>query len=152
MPATAIGMVALAVYQLRGPATLAGSTAIDPPLNGTTVARLARAWLPLLAEAVTATIVAFLVPDTLQAGPIRAGLPRFGVVIGDEAAAAPVPPGVGTLLALAGSLVRWRRAFGLSLIRRGSRRGPAATQLGWVADVVPLESAEGLGSNGTRAP
>lgn len=148
----AIGIMALAVHELRRLARLAASTPSGAVVRDAGVGYLVGAWLPLFAKVGVASILAFLVQENVELASVGAGFPGIGVLTGDHAVAIPVLLGVAAVIALAGALVSWRRDILLARIRRASRPRPPAAQLWSVADVVPLVSADGGGSNGTRAP
>jgi hypothetical protein len=148
----AIGIMALAVHELRRLARLAASTPSGAVVQDAGVAHLLGAWLPLFAKVGVATVVAFFLQENMELASVGAGFPGIGVLTGDHGVAIPVLLVVAAVIALAGALVRWRRDVLLARIRRAARPRPAATLVRFVAQVHLLVSADGGGSNGTRAP
>ena len=148
----AIGMMALAVHELRRLARLADSTPSGAVVRDAGVSHLLAAWLPLFAKVGVVTMLAFLVQENVELASVGAGFPGIGVLTGDHGVAIPVLLAVSAVIALAGALVRWRRDILLARIRRAPRPRPPVAQLWSVAHVMPLVSADGGGSNGTRAP
>jgi hypothetical protein len=149
----AVGITALAVRELRRLSRVAASTPSGSFVRDADVGHLLGAWLPLFAKVGVAAILAFLVQENVELLSVGAGFPGIGVLTGDEAVAVPLLLVVAAFIALAGALVRWRRDVLLARIQRASRPSrPAATLVRFVAQVHPLVSADGGGSNGTRAP
>ncbi len=144
--------MALAVRELRRLASLTASTPSGAVVMDADVSHLVGAWLPLFAKIGVATILAFLVQENVELVSVGAGIPGIGVLTGDHGVAIPVLLAVAALIALAGALVRWRRDILLSRIRGASRPRRAAPPVRFVAHVHRLVSADGGGSNGTRAP
>jgi hypothetical protein len=148
----AIGIIALAVHELRRLARVAASTPSGALVRDADVGHLVGAWLPLFAKLGVATTLVFLAQENLELVSVGAGFPGIGVLTGDHGVAIPVILVVAAVISLAGALVGWRRDFLLARIRRASPPRPAATPVWFVADVHPLVSADDGGSNGTRAP
>lgn len=146
-------LLAVGLAQLRRLARLAAASGAGTlRVRDHSVGHLARLVLPLWAQVATLTTIVFLLQENIETASVGQPMPGLYALAGQHDLALLMIGAVSFVVALTKALVHWRRDVLLARLHRAPPPRSRARLHRPPVEAVFVESADGIGRNGVRAP